>query len=584
MIQVSSIKNKLLLMYMLVTGLVLASAFVIFMSLNITAYRTNIISSLNILGEIVADRCSSSVAFSDVESANSNLISLGSHENIVYACIRTVEGKEFAEYTPESSNVYQCDEYQQNKTINYSADYVDVYNPILLDGREIAVLQIKATLDTVTESAISSAKILAAIFFGLMFFAIIISNRVMNLITKPITQLKDIAQKVTHNKDFSLRVEKSSNDEVGVLVDSFNKMLNQIQKRDEELIEETKRAEDAALSAKKYALEIENFNIDLENEINERSRIEHELKHLNETLEEKVHERTEELKKLNEKIGNIARSAGMAEVASGVLHNVGNVLNSVNVSASVIRENVRKSKAVNLSRVVDMLEENHADIAGFIAHSEKGKQIPKFLALLSQQIESEKSLMFQELDELAKNIDHIKNVISMQQSYAGNYGVREKIAFSDLVEDALKINSQGMVRYGIEVIKTYADVPLLYIDKHMALQVIINLISNAKYALADSNGDEKKIFIIITVEDEAVSVEVKDTGVGITEEDIGHLFEYGFKKRREGHGFGLHHSALIANKLGGKIIVHSDGLGLGASFKLIIPLENLMEEKDNGRI
>ena len=315
------------------------------------------------------------------------------------------------------------------------------------------------------------------------------------------------------------------------------------------------------------------MNVDLENEIRERVRIENELQELNETLEDKVLERTFELKELNEKIGGIARSAGMAEVASGVLHNVGNVLNSVNVSASVIREQVRKSKSGNLSRVVVMLNDNEKNISEFISEDEKGKQIPKFLSLLASQLSDEKEILYNELDELAGNIDHIKNVISMQQSYAGSYGVREKVVLSDLVEDALKINIQGMARHGIRIIKNYQSVDYLYIDKHKMLQIIINLISNAKHALVDSVSADKNLIINISSENKMAKIEVKDTGIGIDKGDVLHLFEYGFKKRRDGHGFGLHHSAIVANELGGTISVVSDGLGKGASFIFILPCD-----------
>ena len=276
---------------------------------------------------------------------------------------------------------------------------------------------------------------------------------------------------------------------------------------------------------------------------------------------------------MNEKIGDIARSAGMAEVASGVLHNVGNVLNSVNVSVSGLREQVRKSKSENLSRLAEMLDSNKDNIASFMEDDEKGRQVPKFLSLLSEQLSEEKNNLFGELDQLSNNVDHIKNVISMQQSYAGSYGVREKINISDLVEDALKINLQGMTQYGVEVIKKYENVPMLYLDKHKALQVIINLISNAKYALIESDKESRKIFIFVKKNGNKISVEIKDNGVGIASEDIPHLFEYGFKKRRGGHGYGLHHSALVVNELGGRVSVSSDGLGEGASFTVIIPID-----------
>lgn len=568
-----SIKSKLLMVYITITGLILTSAFFIIMRMEQTSSRQNVISGLNVVGEIVADRCAASVAFSDVQSANSNLSTLSSHASIVYACIRTDTNQSFAQYAVNGAEKYNCDDFDIDNTSRFDGNYVDIYKPILLEGQAIGMLQVKASLDELNARLMESAKLSFLIFAGLMLIAAFLSRKLMSLVTEPITRLKDIAQSITEKRNYDLRMEQVSNDEVGVLVNSFNKMLDQIAARDRALNDEKEKAEISALSAKRHASETEKMNIELEKEIGERLRVEKELQELNETLEEKVQERTLELKQLNEKIGDIARSAGMAEVASGVLHNVGNVLNSVNVSASVMREQVRKSKADNLSRLVDLMQQHQHDLASFISDDEKGKQIPKFIELLAEQLKEERNILFKELDELASNIDHIKNIISMQQSYAGSYGVREKIKLSDLVEDALKINLQEVNRHNIKLERHYDETPLIYADKHKLLQIIINLISNAKYALKEKADQNRLLQIMIYKNGTEAVIEIRDTGIGIAADDMPHLFEYGFKRRRGGHGFGLHHSALVANELGGRIKVNSEGPGKGATFQLFVPLD-----------
>lgn len=568
-----SIKSKLLMVYITITGLILTSAFFIIMRMEQTSSRQNVISGLNVVGEIVADRCAASVAFSDVQSANSNLSTLSSHASIVYACIRTDTNQSFAQYAVNDAEQYNCDDFDIDNTTRFDGNYVDIYKPILLEGQAIGMLQVKASLDELNARLMESAKLSFLIFASLMLIAAFLSRKLMSMVTEPIMRLKDIAQSITEKKNYDLRMEQVSNDEVGVLVNSFNKMLEQIAARDRALNDEKEKAEISALSAKRHASETEKMNAELEKEIGERLRVEKELQELNETLEEKVQERTLELKQLNEKIGDIARSAGMAEVASGVLHNVGNVLNSVNVSASVMREQVRKSKADNLSRLVDLMQQHQHDLATFISDDEKGKQIPKFIELLSEQLKEERNTLFKELDELASNIDHIKNIISMQQSYAGSYGVREKVKLSDLVEDALKINLQEVNRHNIKLERHYDETPLIYADKHKLLQIIINLISNAKYALKEKADQNRLLQIMIYKNGAEAVIEIRDTGVGIAADDIPHLFEYGFKRRRGGHGFGLHHSALVANELGGRIKVNSEGPGKGATFQLFVPLD-----------
>ncbi len=574
MIRNMSIKNKLLLVFIILTTMVLATAFIIMISINIKNSKDNIASVMDVVGSIIADRCAASLAFSDVESANGNLRTLSSYNSVVYACIRTRDNQVFSEYNLNVDQVFRCEGFSADENNRFRNQYFDSFKPIMLEGEAIGSLQIKVSLDAYNEEVVGAINVSVIVFAVLMLISIYIMIRITNLITNPIASLKDLANEVTEKEDYSLRMKEKADDEVGVLITTFNNMLEQIEIRDRDLLKEKENAERAALSSKRYAKETELINADLESEITERVRIEEELHQLNETLEEKVYERTRELKEMNEKIGDISRSAGMAEVANGVLHNVGNVLNSVNVSASMLRELARKTKAHNLSRVVKMLKENKSNIGEYISSDSKGKQIPDFLSLLDGQLDEERRTMFKELDELSNSIDHIKNVVSMQQSYAGSYGVREQIHLPDLVEDAIKINMEGMARRGIRLIKKYEDVPLVYLDKHKVLQIIINIISNAKHALTDSDNAEKILQLFVVQRNKELVVEVKDTGIGISEEDLAHLFEYGFKKRRGGHGYGLHHSGIVANELGGKITVESEGLGKGAIFRLILPVTN----------
>jgi FixJ family two-component response regulator len=333
-----------------------------------------------------------------------------------------------------------------------------------------------------------------------------------------------------------------------------------------EHIETKEKAEHLLIETREYAKEMEDINVQLKREINQRIELEEELLSLNSTLDNKVRERTSELNELNEKIGTIARQAGMAEVASGMLHNIGNVLNSVNISVALIHEQLRNTKSKKLKPVVELLMHHQADLAEYITSDEKGKQIPLFLSALSNEMNCEDKKLHAELNDLSSNIQNIKNIINMQHSYTGNYGVMERVQLPELIDDALRINSQGMIKHNIEVIKNFTNLPSLYIDKHKYLQIIINLLSNAKYALIESNITDKKLFINISANKKLLRIEVKDNGIGISKNEIDKLFTFGYTKREGGHGFGLHNSALVANTIKGKINVSSDGLGKGASF------------------
>ena len=161
----------------------------------------------------------------------------------------------------------------------------------------------------------------------------------------------------------------------------------------------------------------------------------------NDLLEAKVSQRTEQLagansalrgeiaerEKLHHQLLETSRQAGMAEVATGVLHNVGNVLNSVNVSASVFFDQVKKSKVVNIERIAVMMQEHAADLGGFMTQDPKGKLLPGFIADLAIHLKGEQADALVELSELQKNIEHIKVIVFMQQSYAQVAGVTQTI-------------------------------------------------------------------------------------------------------------------------------------------------------------
>jgi PAS domain S-box-containing protein len=269
-----------------------------------------------------------------------------------------------------------------------------------------------------------------------------------------------------------------------------------------------------------------------------------------------------------------SRQAGMAEVATGVLHNVGNVLNSVNVASSCVADSLRKSKAANLSKVVALLREHEADLGAFLTADPKGKQIPGYLAQLADHLAGEQAAALKELSGLQKNIEHIKDIVTMQQGFAKISGARETLSVSDLVEDALKMNSSALARHDIAVTKEFHKVPPITVEKHKVLQILVNLVRNAKQACDESNPPVKRLNLRVSNGGDRVRIAVTDNGIGIPPENLIRIFAHGFTTKQSGHGFGLHSGALAAKELGGALTVQSDGLALGSTFTLELPLNH----------
>jgi len=280
------------------------------------------------------------------------------------------------------------------------------------------------------------------------------------------------------------------------------------------------------------------------------------------------------VEQLHKQVVTASRQAGMAEVATSVLHNIGNVLNSVNVSCSMISEKVVSSKIASLSKVVTLLKSNADDLPGYFSSDAIGQQLPVYLEQLTGHLKKEQEEMLQETKMLVENIHHIKEVIAMQQDTARRLGLVETLPVADLVEDALRLNLGAVERHGIELVREYSSVPAISVEKNKVLQILVNLIRNAKYACDDSGRMDKLMTIRIeSGEEDSVLISVEDNGVGIPKENFTRIFNHGFTTRKEGHGFGLHSGALAAKELGGKIHVFSDGPGRGAKFTLELPLQ-----------
>lgn len=291
---------------------------------------------------------------------------------------------------------------------------------------------------------------------------------------------------------------------------------------------------------------------------------------LYERLERKVREQTQQLREAHSRILAEARRAGMAQIATNVLHNVGNVLNNVNVSAHVLAERVRGSRSARVADLAQLLHENASHLGEYLEGDEKGRLLPDYLRQLAQALESERDELLAELGRLGASVDHIKNVVATQQSYAGARGAIEQVRIAELVDDALRIQEDALAFHRVKVTRDYEHVGAAELDKTRVIQILVNLIENAYQAMQDVEG-ERRLELLVATADERIRVEVRDCGCGIEPGNIDRIFTHGFTTRANGHGFGLHSCLLAAREMGGSLSVHSDGAGTGATFILELP-------------
>ena len=281
----------------------------------------------------------------------------------------------------------------------------------------------------------------------------------------------------------------------------------------------------------------------------------------------------EQLDKLNRQLVDASRHAGMADVATGVLHNVGNVLNSVSVSATVVSDRLRNSNVGDLRRATTMLREQNGHLAEFLTTDAKGKLLPEFLDTVADELVGEQAELIAEMNSVGQHIEHIKEIVAMQQNYAKLSGVFENLPPTELVEDALRLNIAAFERHHIELERRFDETtPKVCVDRHKVLQILINLLRNAKHAMEDVRDRERRMIITVGMASpERVKISVTDNGIGIPAELMKKIFNHGFTTKKDGHGFGLHSGANAAKEMGGTLTAHSGGPNQGAVFTLELP-------------
>lgn len=282
--------------------------------------------------------------------------------------------------------------------------------------------------------------------------------------------------------------------------------------------------------------------------------------------------RESELERVHRELVAASREAGRAEVATNVLHDVGNILNSVNVSASLVAERLRHSSTTGIARAVELLRAQEPDAGPFPPHDARGAKALEYLLALAQQLCDDRREALGELELLRENLDHIKEAVMMPQSRARLCGVAETVNLADLVEDSLRLHAGACARHGVCLRREILDAAPIAVDKHKVLQILVNLIRNAQHACEESGRPDKLITLRVERAPRGARVCVIDNGVGIAPQNMAQLFRRGFTTRESGHGFGLHSGALAAQELGGALRAESAGAGCGATFILELPL------------
>lgn len=278
----------------------------------------------------------------------------------------------------------------------------------------------------------------------------------------------------------------------------------------------------------------------------------------------------QELQRTQRALMDASRVAGMAQVATGILHNVGNVLNGVNVASQNVSRRLRELKIPSLQKLVDLIHANEHDLAAFLKEDKRGRAVVPFLLQLVQYFTAEQSELLAQMRKVEERIEYIKLIVQKQQEYAKTVRVTETIALDQLVKEAVSLNNASLMNQAIEI-TVEAEAEAVTVDRAEVVHILLNLLSNAKHALYDVQRERKLIAVSARVRSEQLVVSVRDNGVGIAPENRMRMFTFGFTTKKDGHGFGLHDAANAARRMHGSLVCSESAPDAGATFVLTLP-------------
>ena len=547
-----TIQRKLTILMLGTSALTLLLAIGALILLDSIHEREQMLDRLETHARFIADNSTPALAFNQHDLAFDLLEALKHDPLVAVGCIFNQQTNLIAHHVGQN---LPDDVSLPNDLINRTSknrNYEEVVRPIILGEEQLGYVYLLGDLSPLRTRFFNIIGIGTLVLFFAFGVAILLSSYLQQFISEPIVDLTRVANHFVKTGDYTLRASKHSEDEVGRLIEIFNDMLATIESRETAL----QKAHD-----------------ELESRVKERTQ---SLRKTNEILKNEINEKRKartEVSQLNSKLIESTRRAGMAEVASGVLHNVGNVLNSVNVSAGVIRHRIEGSELESFGEVIALLNQHKSQLGEFLTQDPRGKKLPDYLDAFVSHLKNEETLLGNEIESLLSNVDHIKEIIATQQRHAVGVGITERVRIDELVDEIVTLYAEPLKQAGVLLIAEYEDAPEIVTDRHKVIQILGNLVLNGRDALTASHQASKRIHVKTQVTaEQRIAIQVYDNGMGIKKDDLRWIFTHGFTTKKEGHGLGLHSCAIAAQEIKGSLRVLSEGPNKGATFVLELPI------------
>jgi len=459
-------------------------------------------------------------------------------QDIIYSIYMDIEGLIASEYVEQKLSKIFKEQLMVNNTtsewavklkktnfqllkpgeMDQSEDEVyEFASPVMVDNEQLGTIRYGITTKRIA-GAIKKAKqeskkatnTMVETIFIVMLLSILINYLFISLFTKKITHPLNVLTKAAKDiakGNYNLEIKVEGNNEIADLSQQFNKMRLEVNMK------------------------------------------QHELRKLNATLEDKVEQRTAELKQTQQELLEAAHSAGKAELAINVLHNIGNALNSVNITIQGNNDIIEGSK-VNALQKTNKLIQDQPNIIDYLAHDNIGIKIIPIIDKLTKKLVSEQAEMKKNSYRLLKSIRLINETINSQQKYAKVNALVEKVKINDLIEDVISMQKQMNIIENVKLETIFSENIEIAVDRLKLYQILTNMFVNARQALVNNAHDHRNIQISTTLATNFIQISIRDNGCGISKENQKKIFNHGFTTKKEGHGFGLHSCANYLKEMG----------------------------------
>ncbi len=338
--------------------------------------------------------------------------------------------------------------------------------------------------------------------------------------------------------------------------------------RKRELEEQRENLEDMVIERTRHLLEV---NAQLEASKNE-------VQRLHSKLEKKFDAKNSELEEAKKEVEKVDYISGIAEITSGTLHNVKNIINSINVGIELSKRFYSSDAVKALKKASTMLRDNINNIEDFIVHDTRGKKLLEYYLAIEELMDEELERNKGYLESLETNVDSINSIITTQQVYVS--GKEDDAVFiHEIADDALQILATSVDALKVTIDKRYDLTPKILVHKVKLVHVMVNIIKNAIEATIGEPDGRREIYLSTFTRESFVRIEIRDTGKGATSDQVDQLFNSGFTTKDDGHGFGLSTSKRYLNEMNAEILAQSAGLGTGMKFTITFDLKQDSESE-----